>query len=242
MVSPSCVIFDHFLKANVPQKYEPNRALGIWVNKQRMEKKQLDLGEKVAMTSDRVKLLEKVGFVWAKKKGEHAWQVRYDELVEYRKRHGHCNVPTKNSSQKALGRWVSTQRSMRKKFLEGRIEKDIEEHEKRIQKLNDINFCWSLAQGGSPTSEGTYEGSQFASSPISRVKNEAQSETDNDDDNDHLQEEEEEEEEEEAEGCDDDKEESFEFDGHDEDHHENDGGRGGGGPAGLGSTVPAVEV
>ena len=203
-----------------------------------MEKKQLDLGEKVAMTSDRVKLLEKVGFVWAKKKGEHAWQVRYDELVEYRKKHGHCNVPTKNSSQKALGRWVSTQRSMRKKFLEGRIEKDIEEHEKRIQKLDDINFCWSLAQGGSPTSESTDERPPFASSPTSRVKSERQSETDSDDDNDQIEEEEGKEEEQ----CNDDREESFEFDGPNEGHHENNGGSGGGGAAGVGSTVSAVEV
>lgn len=174
-----------------------------------MEKKQLDYGEKTALTPFRVKLLEQVGFVWAKKKGEHAWQQRFDELVEYRRQHGHCkfnstaflfllvcfmssadlllrgclphspihsrarwhpgNVPTKNSSQKALGRWVSTQRSMYKKYLDGRIEKDIEEHEKRIRKLSSLNFCWSLAHG-SPNSDGIDEENPSAFSFPSIVK------------------------------------------------------------------------
>jgi Helicase associated domain len=86
------------LLANVPQKYPENRPLGIWVNKQRMEKKCFDLGQKAGMTSFRVKLLESVGFVWAKKKGEHAWQERYNELVVYRQKNGNCTLRSVTSS------------------------------------------------------------------------------------------------------------------------------------------------
>ena len=50
--------------ARVPQKYPPNRELGVWVNKQRMEKKAFDEGKKSSMTEKKVARLEEVGFVW----------------------------------------------------------------------------------------------------------------------------------------------------------------------------------
>jgi Helicase associated domain len=78
------------------------------------------------------------------------------------------NVPTKNSSNRALGRWVSTQRSMYKRFKEGKIEKDVKEMTQRIRKLNRIKFCWSLAPG-SPTSEedGAEGAAAFSSDQLS---------------------------------------------------------------------------
>ena len=67
------------------------------------------------------------------------------------------NVPTKNKSNKALGRWVSTQRSNYKKFKKsGSIAQsrmDREEMEKRIRKLNGISFTWSLLPGGMKSEE-----------------------------------------------------------------------------------------
>lgn len=50
--------------ANVPQKFEKNRGLGVWVNKQRMEKKVFDEGKKTSMTAKKIAKLEKAGFQW----------------------------------------------------------------------------------------------------------------------------------------------------------------------------------
>jgi hypothetical protein len=56
---------------NVPQKYDENPALGIWVNKQRMEKKFMDEGQKSSMTWAKLQALDDIGFMWAKRKVSH---------------------------------------------------------------------------------------------------------------------------------------------------------------------------
>lgn len=167
------------------------------MNKQRMEKKAHDRGEKSGINEKKIRLLEQAGFVWAKRKGQAAWEEKFLELQSYLERFGHCrfhlgcdcllprnmfdvpsdvvtvrimslnsylisfphfyklhagNVPTKNRDNRALGRWVSTQRSMFKKFQEGDIN-DIEVWNRRIRRLNGINFSWSLAPSGPPGGE-----------------------------------------------------------------------------------------
>jgi len=66
--------------AAVPQQYEVNHALGIWVNKQRMEYKGYAQQARTSMTRRRVDLLEKIGFEWAKPKGQAAWDEKFQEL------------------------------------------------------------------------------------------------------------------------------------------------------------------
>jgi Helicase associated domain len=68
--------------ANVRQKYPANPQLGIWVNKQRCTRN--------ALTREKLAALEAVGFDWGTKKGEYAWNSKYDELVKYRAIHGDC--------------------------------------------------------------------------------------------------------------------------------------------------------
>ena len=45
------------------------------------------------------------------------WTSRYHELIEWKRKHGNCNVPQR---EKKLGCWVSTQRTQYKLLLEGR--------------------------------------------------------------------------------------------------------------------------
>eukprot|EP00559_Dactyliosolen_fragilissimus_P002589 CAMPEP_0184866516 /NCGR_PEP_ID=MMETSP0580-20130426/22723_1 /TAXON_ID=1118495 /ORGANISM="Dactyliosolen fragilissimus" /LENGTH=616 /DNA_ID=CAMNT_0027366247 /DNA_START=388 /DNA_END=2235 /DNA_ORIENTATION=- len=89
----------------VPQKYEKNPSLGIWVNKQRMEYKLLQDGQKSSMTQERLKALQELGFVWAKRKGQATWDAKFLQLLDYKKEHGDCLIPTKYSKDPALGRW-----------------------------------------------------------------------------------------------------------------------------------------
>ena len=78
--------------ANVPQQYLANRILGIWVNKQRMEKKAKDAGKNSSMTDAKIKLLEEIGFVWAKEKGQAAWEESFRQLQAYHEKHGNCKT------------------------------------------------------------------------------------------------------------------------------------------------------
>eukprot|EP00535_Pseudo-nitzschia_heimii_P007334 CAMPEP_0197179274 /NCGR_PEP_ID=MMETSP1423-20130617/4287_1 /TAXON_ID=476441 /ORGANISM="Pseudo-nitzschia heimii, Strain UNC1101" /LENGTH=511 /DNA_ID=CAMNT_0042629165 /DNA_START=407 /DNA_END=1942 /DNA_ORIENTATION=- len=134
--------------ANVPQQYAKNHSLGIWVNKQRMEKKAFDERKPSSLTADKIQLLEDAGFVWAKRKGQAAWEDKFRELQDFQQKNGHCNVPTKNKANRALGRWVSTQRANYKKSSNGESHQqprmDCVEFTRRIRRLDAIGFTWSL--------------------------------------------------------------------------------------------------
>ena len=65
------------------------------------------------------------------------WETRFNELVQYKAKHGDCNVPR---SQGQLGKWVNNQRTIYKK---GKLSQD------RIDRLNGIGFDWTPPRGGS---------------------------------------------------------------------------------------------
>jgi hypothetical protein len=87
---------------NVPTKYSENAKLGTWVANQRSQHSLHRKGETSPMTLSRIEALEGLGFEW---RGCGAtWEDRLDELADYRKVHGHCNVPGKHSEYAELGR------------------------------------------------------------------------------------------------------------------------------------------
>jgi hypothetical protein len=45
------------------------------------------------MTLSRIQKLESLGFEWEWDSRGTAWEDRLSELADYRKMHGHCNVP-----------------------------------------------------------------------------------------------------------------------------------------------------
>jgi hypothetical protein len=125
---------------NVPERYSENIQLGAWVQTQRTQYKMLLEGKKSQMTLSRVQELE--GLRW---RGANvcsgSWEARLSELADYRKIHGHCNVPSRDSENIPLGRWVSTQRRQYKLLLDGK-----ESHMtfSRIKQLESLGFKWRL--------------------------------------------------------------------------------------------------
>jgi len=126
----------------VPQKYEINPSLGIWVNKQRMEYKLLQDKQKSSMTPTRLEALQNLGFVWAKRKGQATWDAKFQQLKEYRAEHGDCLIPTKYTNDPALGRWVSTQREHYRLYKSG--DKKSKMTTKKIELLQTMGFIWRL--------------------------------------------------------------------------------------------------
>lgn len=134
---------------NVPVKYPDNPQLGKWVNNQRSLRKKFDKGAKSPRISrERIEKLDKIGFEWdlsdttRLQPNEEAWDLRYEELKEYKEANGNCNVPDRYPTNPQLGRWVSTQRKNRKHFDQG--DKSLRMTQDRINKLNKIGFVWSL--------------------------------------------------------------------------------------------------
>jgi len=87
---------------NVRQSWKEDRALGRWVSIQRRAKAQNKL------SSQRRHRLESLGFVW--NMAEEFWEKMYQELVAYKKRHGHCNMSRSDERNQSLASWVNNQR------------------------------------------------------------------------------------------------------------------------------------
>jgi hypothetical protein len=128
---------------NVPYKCTEYAKLAKWVTTQRYQYRLHLEGKKTHMTKFRIQELESLGFEW----GGHsaAWEYRLSELADYRKIHGHCNVPQKYSeTTKKLGKWVVTQRTHYRLHREG---KKSPMTKFRIQELESLGFEWKPSVG-----------------------------------------------------------------------------------------------
>ena len=117
---------------NVPSKHPGG--LGTWVYNQRRGGKEgsqrLDTG--------RTQKLEELGFRWGTVKTSHPWEVRFQQLKQFKEEHGHCDVPQKH--QVGLGYWVMYQRSRSNR--KGSRYYDAG----RTQQLEELGFRWGTRQ------------------------------------------------------------------------------------------------
>jgi hypothetical protein len=91
--------------------------------------------------------LESLGFEWA---GDGygvttMWEDRLSELSDYRKIHGHCNVPAKYSENSKLGHWVTNQRKSYRLQAKGKTSRMTTA---RVQELESMGFEWEVGVTG----------------------------------------------------------------------------------------------
>jgi hypothetical protein len=111
---------------HVPRRGAANGTLGVWVQNLRRQKRRGRLRE------DRRRRLEEAQFTWAYESPN--WDRKFEELLAYKKRFGHCDVPARWPENRPLAHWVDNQRCWRRR---GELRQD------RIQRLDDIGFSWS---------------------------------------------------------------------------------------------------
>lgn len=121
----------------VPQNYEDNPALSHWVKRQRYQHKCKREGKVSSMSESRIRKLEHIGFVWDAQ--ELLWQTRFEELTNYRLKHGHCNVPYNYHLNRKLPTWIKCQRRQFKLLKEGQPSNMTQE---RITLLQGLGFKW----------------------------------------------------------------------------------------------------
>ena len=124
---------------NVPLSHSDTK-LAIWVRNQRHQFRHLLNGRRSTMTRDRYEKLCAIDFDFGTPFRE-AWDRRYRELIAFKKRHGHCNVPQLWDENPALSRWVTWQRLCYRN-LQLEMKPDISED--RVQALEDIGFEWAV--------------------------------------------------------------------------------------------------
>jgi hypothetical protein len=86
------------------------------------------------------------------------WEDRLSEFANYRKLHGHCNVPRNYSENAKLGTWVATQRCQYSLHLKGKTSSITLP---RIQALESLGFEWG-SRGATCTSTWEFRLSELA--------------------------------------------------------------------------------
>jgi len=131
---------------DVPRRYE-HKQLGEWVHHQRkylsLKLRGNPLGQ--AMTEERKRRLDAVGFSWClKKKGRWGWEERFGELLAFKAQFGHMTVP-RAGEHKTLGLWIKKQKGYARRYERGE-EAPIEEDQ--IEKLINIGVIdWKPTAG-----------------------------------------------------------------------------------------------
>jgi hypothetical protein len=144
----------------VPAQYEPNKALGNWVNKVRTKYTWRGQGKKSSLTDTRISELDSLGIDWrlrTKKKeglaGDELWKKRVEDLIDYRDTNGHCRVPAQYKPNKVLGHWVS---KVRTEYIWRGQGKKTSLTDARISELDSLGFVWKAGtkeKEGSPRDE-----------------------------------------------------------------------------------------
>jgi predicted chitinase len=128
---------------NVPKGYSENTKLGNWVSKQRMNYTLHLQGNPSSMTLSRIQALEILGFEWHNR--DTIWEGCLNELAEYRKIHGHCNVPKHYSENTKLGMWVSKQKAQCKRYREGKTSPMTPFRFQALESLDFESDCYGAA-------------------------------------------------------------------------------------------------
>ena len=150
---------------NVPQDYKENDfSLGQWVSSIRNSYKCMQTGTgtlNYRLTKQMIERLESMGFTWQrlrsfeyqintkiyKKPGSKTFDSRFQELVEYKEKHGHCNVNSKKETSKknkSLGYWCDQLRMSMAGTSRPLVTPEFKLTQERIEKLTQIGFKWKL--------------------------------------------------------------------------------------------------
>jgi len=151
-----------FRHTNVPQKFIENRPLGRWVHKQRRQYKLFKTKRKSHMTRERIQSLEELDFEW-ECNTTRTWEKSRQQLVDFKNKFRHTNVPQTYAENKPLGNWVNTQRTQYRFF---KAKRESHMTRERIQSLDELDFEWqlrtrsntsSLVEKSTLSTEGGYE-------------------------------------------------------------------------------------
>eukprot|EP00526_Cylindrotheca_closterium_P012226 CAMPEP_0113637714 /NCGR_PEP_ID=MMETSP0017_2-20120614/19751_1 /TAXON_ID=2856 /ORGANISM="Cylindrotheca closterium" /LENGTH=460 /DNA_ID=CAMNT_0000548775 /DNA_START=303 /DNA_END=1682 /DNA_ORIENTATION=+ /assembly_acc=CAM_ASM_000147 len=113
----------------VREKEDPS--LHKWVKDQRSKRKGNQ--QLVKLSEAQIALLDSIGFEWESELYDVLWNARYNELVDFRQKHGHLEVEMRGP----LYSWMEHQRSRRT-----REKRRAPLSDEQIQMLDDIEFPW----------------------------------------------------------------------------------------------------
>merc|ERR1712127_1029216 len=97
-----------------------------------------------SMNIERAEALRNVGFNFtARMDNDDIWELRFNDLKDFKDTHDHCHVPQRYSENKELGTWVNTQRTHYHLMMKNKRSCMTEA---RIQMLESVGFVWSVSK------------------------------------------------------------------------------------------------
>lgn len=140
-----------FGNCKVPARFKCNPKLGRWVMTQRRQFTLLMQGFPSALTADRIRRLESIGFTWSvRPEPVTTWNKKFQELQAYKATYGNCMVPQRYQANPQLGTWVHTQRRQYKLMAEGKKSSMTRE---KADALDTIGFFWAAKNSTSSSSD-----------------------------------------------------------------------------------------
>lgn len=127
-------LFSFVIKHNhaiIPRGDDTSRPLALWLVKQRK------LFREGKLPQEKIEKFKRINVDLAYNRSqefESIWMKRYNELVEFKEKFGHCSPSAKKAEEKSIGTWVLLQRMDRKK---NKLE------ERKVKLLDKINFIWN---------------------------------------------------------------------------------------------------
>jgi hypothetical protein len=140
-----CMVAQRDPNGDGDEEDTPSLQLARWVKRQRYQYKLLMEGNDSNLTTQRLTMLNQIGFCWDSHGA--SWLSRLQELQQFKRLHGNCNVPTAYPENPRLAAWVKAQRRQHKLMMEGDTSSNMTLERKA--KLDQIGFQWNLRTSSS---------------------------------------------------------------------------------------------
>eukprot|EP00526_Cylindrotheca_closterium_P000992 CAMPEP_0113660858 /NCGR_PEP_ID=MMETSP0017_2-20120614/33127_1 /TAXON_ID=2856 /ORGANISM="Cylindrotheca closterium" /LENGTH=880 /DNA_ID=CAMNT_0000575527 /DNA_START=152 /DNA_END=2795 /DNA_ORIENTATION=+ /assembly_acc=CAM_ASM_000147 len=116
-----------------------NPGLCAWIDRQRSRYKGIWVGSTgMPLLKAEEYVLERIGFPWVSDRNEIEWQQVFEELVQFKKEHGHLKATTLQNP--FLVKWIHYQR----KKYDGSVPSELSPDQ--IERLENIGFHWSVKE------------------------------------------------------------------------------------------------
>jgi SOS response regulatory protein OraA/RecX len=128
-------------------------SLGQWCGQLRSSNKKIQNNQKPAtkLSDAQIQRLNDAGFKWSLGKAKSGFDERFNDLMAFKSKYGHCDVSTPGEDA-SLGKWCIKLKTSYKKIQDNE-KPQMKLSDEQIQRLNDAGFKWSLRKVGSAFDE-----------------------------------------------------------------------------------------
>jgi transposase len=134
---------------NVPKSYDAS--LCEWVKNMKYSYANRKIGKKTNMnlSQERIDKLEELGLNWTSTSHDERFTVYCHELIKFKKKFGHCNVPWNYAASHGLGTWCNTIRVAYNAMQRNEEKKEKKSlTQERIDRLEEIGFEFAVKNVG----------------------------------------------------------------------------------------------